>query len=349
MFLRKTLALLFALAMTAPAWSASWADSMFEELSRDFGAVPMGQVLVHQFRLTNNTGKPVVIQDARASCTKCTSVSVLNNSLAPGQSTWITVQMDTSKFLGPKTVTISVTFAQPGFQEARLLVSAVSREDLSVTPDTLAFGQVKHGDSPTISVKVAFLGGGQARVVGVTSDSNYVQPSIKPLDRNGKFAEYELSAKLRPDVPAGKWYTLVWVKTNDPAIPAVSVPLTVDVTAPLDLSPPNVQLGEVKVGTLAERRVSLRGVQPFKITAIQGVSDDLQVKDTQDGSRQMHVLLVTFKPTHVGELTQTIKIVTDMKEGSDLDFEVRGKAIAEAKEIPSLPSRLLGRRKLKEQ
>ncbi len=167
--------------------------------------------------------------------------------------------MDTSKFVGPKTVTIYVTFAQPQFAEARLLVSATSHEDLAVTPDTLKFGEVKHGQSPTAAVKVTFLGTGPAQVVSVNADSNYVQPEIKLLKSSNTFVEYELSATLRPDVPPGKWYTLVWLKTNDAAIPALSVPLTVDVTSTLELIPQNVQLGDVKIGTQTERRVSLRG------------------------------------------------------------------------------------------
>jgi hypothetical protein len=260
------------------------------------------------------------------------------------------VQMDTSKFVGPKTVTIYVTFAQPQFAEVRLLVSATSHEDLAVTPDTLAFGQVKHGDSPTAAVKVTFLGGGPAQVVSVNADSNYIQPAVKVLNRSNTFVEYELSAKLRPDVPPGKWYTLVWLKTNDAAIPALSVPLTVDVTSQLDLSPPNVQLGDVKIGTQTERRVSLRGIQPFRITAIQGTTDELQIKDTVDSSKQMHVLIVTFKPVHPGDLEQSIKVVTDLKEGNEMEFDVRGRAFGEMKQSSGFfPGRLLGRRKPKDQ
>src|ERR1051325_9448778 len=90
--------LMLALTVVAPARSATWADSMFDELSRDFGAVPTGQVLTHHFKLTNNTGKVVSIRDVRPSCTQCTSVNVLNNKLGPSQSTSVVVQMDTSKF-----------------------------------------------------------------------------------------------------------------------------------------------------------------------------------------------------------------------------------------------------------
>src|SRR5262249_54097235 len=154
--------------------------------------------------------------------------------LAPGQSTSLIAQMDTSKFNGPKVVTVLVRFEQPQYEEVRLLVSATSRQDVSFNPDTLNFGQIKRGDSPSSTVKLTFLGGAP-QVQAVNCDSNYVQPSIKQLKRTDNYVEYELSAKLRPDVPAGKWYTLVWVKTNDPAMPKLSVPLTVDVSAPLDL------------------------------------------------------------------------------------------------------------------
>jgi hypothetical protein len=253
--------------------------------------------------------------------------------------------MDTSKFLGPKTVTVMVPFTQPQFEEVRLLVSATSREDLTVTPDTFNFGQIKRGETPSSTVKVTFLGGGPPKIESVTCDSNYVQTTFKPLKRTETMVEYELTATVREDVPAGKWYTLVWIKTNDSATHKLSVPVTVDVDAPLDLSPAAAQLGDVRVGTQVERRLVLKGVQPFRVTEIKGTSNELQVKDLGDESKQMHVLIVTFKPTRITEVDQTLKIVTDLKEGNELEFEVHGRAIGEVKEFPLRPFRPLGLRK----
>src|SRR5947209_12672162 len=142
--LRLSLVATAALLMSAPAHAATWAEGMFDELARDFGSVPRGPMLTHSYRLTNNTGQTVRITSVRVSC-GCTSATALQGVLAPGQSTSVLAQMDTRRFTGPKTVTIYVQFDQPQWAEARLSISANARDDISVTPDTLAFGSVQRG------------------------------------------------------------------------------------------------------------------------------------------------------------------------------------------------------------
>ena len=80
----------FALAGSAGA--ASWADSMFTELSKDFGSVPRGPTLTHPFRLVNNTGRAVRIVGVRVSC-GCVSARALQQTLAPGQETAVLATM----------------------------------------------------------------------------------------------------------------------------------------------------------------------------------------------------------------------------------------------------------------
>ena len=91
------------------------------------------------------------------------------------------------------------------------------------------------------------------------SESNYVQPKVGPAARGGNEVTYELTAKLRSDTPVGKWYTDVWVKTNNPAMPRVRVPLTVEIEPSLTVNTTTVALGEVKVGETAERKLVVRG------------------------------------------------------------------------------------------
>src|SRR5438876_10822666 len=100
------------LAAASPVYASSWADGMFDELSKDFGSVPHGTVAVHPFRLVNNTNHPVHVTNVRVSC-GCTSARAMQTYLAPGQETAILAQMDTRRFYNLKNVTIFVQFDQP--------------------------------------------------------------------------------------------------------------------------------------------------------------------------------------------------------------------------------------------
>ena len=114
MFFRYCLASLLALGSAGIASADTWADKMFDELSRDFGSVPRGPTLQHPFRLVNNTGRTVRIVGVRVSC-GCTQARALQSTLAPGQETAILATMDTTRFFGHKSVTIFVTLGVTGW------------------------------------------------------------------------------------------------------------------------------------------------------------------------------------------------------------------------------------------
>jgi hypothetical protein len=323
---RYSLVLLAGLAVAGPVSAASWADAMFEELSKDFGSVPRGPTLQYPFRLVNKTRTTVNIASVRVSC-GCVTATALRGTLAPGEETAVVAQMDTHRFSGVKTVTIYVQFDRPAWEEVRLWVQANSRDDVSVTPDAFAFGRTKRGAAPTGAVTVTFLGGSQAQLTGVQTDSNYIHTEVRMLARQDQEVSYQLTAKLRPDAPVGKWYTDVWLQTSNPSMPRIRVPLTVEVESALSISPPAVQFGAVKVGGEAERRVMIRGVKDFRITGIRGTDAEVRVRDSTHDSKPVHVLTVTLKGDKAGEVNRTLRVITDLPEEAEIDFQARGQVV----------------------
>ncbi len=270
---------------TSPVWASSWADSLFDDVARDFGSVPRGPLLSHHFRVTNKTKDIVHIANVRVSC-GCVTAQALETTLAPGKETAILATMDTRRFFNSKAVTIYVQFDhlghhQPQFEEVRLWLQANSRDDIAVLPEALAFGKIKRGSSPATAVTVSFLGHADSQIVKALSESNYVQLAYKEISRSDSETAYQLSARLRPDAPPGKWYSDVWVSTNDSSMPKVRVPLTVEIEASPLVPPkaeqanalpanalPSVSLGMMWAGALTERKVIIRGAKPFRITSM---------------------------------------------------------------------------------
>jgi hypothetical protein len=305
----------------SPAFSATWADSMFDELSKDFGSVPRGPTLVHHFRVVNNTKGPVSISNVRVSC-GCVSATALKNFLNPGEETAILARMDSTRFIGPKSVTIFVQFDRPAYEEVRLWVQANGRNDFNVTPDSLTFGSIKRSTAPAAAVTLTFYGSPDTQVTEVKGESNYIQPSVKVIRRTEGEAAFEVTAKLRPDTPVGKWYTDIWVKTNNPSIPQVRVPLTVEVESALSVSPEAVSLGQVVINGESERRVIIRGARAFKIKTVEGTDDQIAVRDSSEESKAIHVLTVKLKGSKAGAIDRTVKVVTDLPEEGQIEFHV---------------------------
>ncbi len=319
--LRYGLVVVVGLWAASPALSATWADALFEEFSKDFGAVPRGPTLSHPFRVTNNTRGPVNISSVRVSC-GCVSAVALKGHLEPGESTHIVARMDTTRFTGYKTVTVFVQFNRPNFEEVRLLVQANGRNDFSVTPDTLAFGQIKRGGTPSASVLLSFYGNNSLQIAEVKSESNYIQPIVQEVRRSDTEVGFQLTARLRADAPVGKWYTDIWLKTNDAAMAPIRVPLTVEIESALSIHPENVALGSLKTRTDSERRIIVRGVKPFKIAEVLGTDANLAVKIDSPDAKPVHVLTVKFKAGEPGEVTRKLRILTDLEGDNKLDFQV---------------------------
>jgi len=322
---RYSLVCVISLFAAVPAF-ASWADGLFEEHHRDFGSVPRGPTLTHPFRVVNNTGRQVHIAGCRVSC-GCTSARALQYDLAPGQETVILAEMDTRRFIGSKTVTIFVTFDQPGWEEVHLWVTANSRDDVTVIPDSLAMGRVRRSTSPAASTTITFLGDPNWQITTVASESNYIQPVCKMVRRQGYEVAYELTARLRPDTPVGKWYSDIWLTTNNPASPRVRVPLTVDIEPAVTISPSAVSLGDIKAGSDGERKVIVRGIQPFRITNVKGTDKQIAVKDNAAEAKTVHVLTVTIHGSKPGEVNRTFHVITDVQGEDNLEFTAQGRIV----------------------
>ena len=225
--LRYSLA--FALLLGGGA-SSLWADfpeGVLQETQHDFGVVPHGQQLVHYFRIANPTDKPLHIYNVRVSC-GCTQAHALDTTIAPGKETAIWANMDSSRFYGYKQVTIYVSFDQPTYTELRTAVVAQSREDFNFSGTGINLGKVPAGEAKNGAMNITFYRGNM-QLLEPTSESSFVVPSLKEVRRTATETVYEVDAKLRPDTPPGLWFTDVWVKTNDPGIAKLRVPLTVEV------------------------------------------------------------------------------------------------------------------------
>jgi hypothetical protein len=307
--------------LVMPAAAGAWAEQFFAEKTHDFGSVVRGPTLTHSYRITNTTATPLHISGVRVSC-GCTTASALAADIAPGQSTEIVAQMDTRRFIGPKTVTIYVQFDRPQWDEVRLTISANGRDDLAITPDSLAFGTVAHGSTPSKTSTVTILGS-SVRLISVQAESNYVQLTAKGIRNTGNELVYEVVATLRPDTPVGRWYTDVWLNTDNPSAPRLRLPISVDIAPALRLSSPVLSFGGVKPGETVEKRVMVQSAQPFRITRIEGTDELVSAVSGGAEAKPVQLIVVGIKATQHGELTRKLKIVTDLASDNVVELPIQ--------------------------
>ncbi|MBX9579523.1 MAG: DUF1573 domain-containing protein [Gemmataceae bacterium] len=327
---RSAVAAAGVLLTVVPAWAGP-AD-LFAEKVKDFGTTPRGPVLVHYFRFTNTTGQPLTLGQPRVSC-GCVSAAVSKNQVAPGETAAVIAHMDTRRIQTPnttKSVTIYVPFLAPAHEEVSLRVQTVCRDDLVMAPDTLAFGTVRKGQGGTATTKVTFTSDPNWKVTEAASTGGYVKAEVKEESRAGAVVTYAVTATLDKDCPAGNWTADIVLKTSNPAVASLRVPVTVTVTvaaaASVAATPEAVQFGDVPMGTPAEKRVVLKGGSPFKILEIKGADDQLGVKVAdKDEAKAEHVITLSASPKAAGGFVRSVEIVTDNKDQPKVVIPVAAK------------------------
>src|SRR5689334_17574737 len=108
--------LLAACSASAEAQPGSWAEPLFEKLDHDFGIVARGAETKYRLKLTNKYPDAVHILSATTLCT-CVSARPQQHTIAPGETAYVEVTLDTKKYKGQRDTTLVVAFDRPQFAE----------------------------------------------------------------------------------------------------------------------------------------------------------------------------------------------------------------------------------------
>ncbi|MGL6096083.1 MAG: hypothetical protein ACRC7O_09840, partial [Fimbriiglobus sp.] len=248
-----------------------------------------------------------------------------------GETTAVVAHMDTRRIPQAnvvKQVTVYVPFLTPQLEEVQLVVRSIARDDLVLTPDTLAYGTVRKGQAAKATAKVTFYSDPNWRILEATSTGVYIKPTFTEVGRQGTQVTYEVVADLDPACPVGNWTADVWLKTSGAGVDKLRLPVTVNVVAPIALNPEVVRFGDVTQGGTTKQRVILQGSTPFKVVEVKGTDGQMKVTPASNDARPVHILNLEFTPTAAGDVTRNLEIVTDSKEQPSVSIPVSAKVVA---------------------
>jgi hypothetical protein len=313
----------------AQAQNQEWADKLFAKdgTTHNFGNVPRGAVLSHDFTMTNIYAVPLEIIGTRVSC-GCVTVKPSKTTLQPKETATLSVTMDARRFTGNKKVDIFVSVGPQYTSTATLQVTANSRTDVVFNPGQVTFPVVFTGQTPTQTIDIEYAGAIDWKITGIAEHSLPITTKLEELYRQaGQVVQvgYRLHITLKPNVPAGTHRWELLLQTNDPGSPSLPVLIEATVQAPLSVVPNPVALGTLKVGEEVSRRVVVRGSKGFRIIAVEMEGDDVSV-DFQDNPALVQVVTVKWKPSAAGDLKRQIKIKTDLDNDGSTTMTVEGKA-----------------------
>jgi len=329
--MRNTLLVLVALLGTtasAPGQTREWADKLFAKggTTHNFGNVPRGAVLSHQFTMTNIYAVPLEIIGTRVSC-GCVTVKPAVSVLQPKESTAVEITMDGRRFTGPKTVVIYISVGPQYTSTATLQVSANSRADIVFNPGQVNFGVVASGQAPTQIIDVEYAGQLDWRVKGVAEHSLPLDVKIEEMYRRpGPITQvgYRLTLNLKATAPAGSHRWELLLQTNDNASPTVPMLVEATVQAALSVVPSPLHLSGVPLGQEVTKKVLVRGSKPFRILAVDGQGDGLVV-EVPAVAAAVQVVTVKWHPAQAGDFRRELRFQTDLDAGATTTLIFEGK------------------------
>lgn len=315
----------FMNGVAASAGAAEWADALFTESSYNFGSVPRGSKVKHDFVMTNRLQEPITILNLRASC-GCTSGKTAASIVQPGKTAVVEAHMDTRNFVGQKSTVLFVTLITAGGHEAEVRLGVTSNilSDVVLNPGSIDFGTVSRGQTPSQSLTIDRIEAPGWRFERMISASRVIDAQLVETGRQGGSVSYLLTVSLKPDAPAGLVRDEIRLIGNDPQMPNVPVAVTAMIRGDLTASPSVLSMGEVNSAAGAQGRFIVRASKPFTIKSVEGAGEGFSVTPADQTAKPMHIVTVNFKPeeaTARGSLQRTFRVHTDLPGESPIELK----------------------------
>jgi hypothetical protein len=285
-------------------------DAMFPVKNHNFGDVAVASQTEFRFPIHNTTGRTLHIREVRTSC-GCTSPSVETHYIEPGQTGSILAKFNTGTHRGQKGANLTVVVDQPFYAEVRLRVDGYIRQDLVFHPGAIDFGKQPRGHQLTQTAKIMYAGRSDWAVVDVLTSKPWISLEVKQESRTGQNSVYLMTVNLAPDAPAGFFRDELVVVTNDRSRPRIPFMITGELESELAISPQSIAGGSLKPGETIEKKLVIRGKDPFVIDSIEAKGWEVSF-DPVDEAKTTHIINVRFAPSGnaVGQMSSPVIVKT---------------------------------------
>ena len=204
----------------------------------DFGSVAQGEPVQHDFLVKNIGSAELQIRKILPAC-GCTAAVVASDRIAPGESTEIKVQFDSTGFQGYKVKTIRLYTNDPKQTSSVLTLKGSVQPEISLAPQRLNFGVVRRGSAPSDEVVISSdIPGFKIRSLRPRSEDIEVEQEQLA---DGKGVRIKVS--LKDSLPVGIFRSRVAIVTNSKQSPVINLPIFAKIRGDLALSRSSVSFG----------------------------------------------------------------------------------------------------------
>ena len=220
---------LAALVLVADLMLASAAlaapELTVEQGTFNFGTIPQGKTVQHNFAIRNSGDAPLQIKQLNASC-GCTAAKSSSSLIAPGRGAEIQVTFDSSNFTGNVQKSVTMTSNAGKVPTYTFYLNGNIVEPLQVKPRQLNLGPLTAGAAKQASLTVTNLAAQSVKLLSVTlsSTSLQVKASIRKSElKPGDSGAIELAITPRSEAKVLSGY--LHIVTDSPQKKEITVPI----------------------------------------------------------------------------------------------------------------------------
>jgi hypothetical protein len=314
--LKYSIFVVLTMIITAANASADpWAQQMVAAKKINFGVIATGSEAKKLIEVKNVYSVVVHISNVSTTC-GCSAATTGKQTLQPGESTHVEVEMNTQTYSGRKDPSLIIKFDSPRFAEVRVPIAVYIRTDIVMSPGKLKFGDIDVGSQGTAVVDIAYAGRSDWNIVDIKFGNKNMKATLSPPQHSAGLVRFKLTMTLNGSAKAGTVRDLVTIVTNDKINPYV--PLMVDgrVLSEFSVVPRAIDVGVVAAGKTAMKQIVVKGRTPFTIESVdcEGMADCFKATIGKD-ARVIHSVPIEFvAPNRPGRFSEQLIVKIDGRQ-----------------------------------
>lgn len=293
------------------------------EKTYEFGSVPQGARVVHEFVLQNKGSVDIQLQKFTPSC-GCTAASVDTSLIKPGESGKVRVEFDTAGFSGSKVKTVEVLTSDPDAPEVVLTLRGTVVPGVNAEPRRIEFGELSPGNDSSGWSKeftVTLTKGTELKVEKVASYSKF----LTVTQVGGSEAAQTYKVEISKDAPKGEFRDRIVVQFQGDKQSSFNIPVTASLRGDLRVVPSTVSFGVIEGSEVIERRVRWENSSKNRVAVSDVVSSHPAIAasfiEIQPGLKG--VIAIKIDPTKVnGDVRGTVEVKSDHPTESSLMINI---------------------------
>lgn len=297
----------------------------FDEPIFDFGRVPSGKDVLHDYWFTNTGTGPLEILLIKPSC-GCTTTGDFDRVVQPGRKGRIPIKVATNHASGTlmKMVTVMTNVAPPG-NSTLLSIRGEIWKAVQANPAALYFGQLVVGDDAnrTIvqSTEIATAGGAVMTPGKPRTSNPAFQPELIEVERGTK---YKLAITATPPFRIGNNHATIDISTGVAEVPTLQVQCTLLVSPELEVSPDRLMVPAA--GASAKRPIQIRNNGKTLMQLSNAVCSNpavyVQLREIQPGRAWTVMVDIPAGYRRAAPEGDVVTIDTDQSAGSRITIEL---------------------------